>query len=174
MTAREPSRTDLVVGLAMLGLVAAYAYGYVTGTHRPTGGERWLVVAWAAIGSVYVLTAVSERFRRWWGDPRVQAVLGVAALAVAAVLYAAGDHWPASIALLVGVLFGAGAIYESHRRGTLRTNRSLPVVAGVVGLGFVGFGVFVRTRYPRTAAMALTSFVVGLVLLAWGMRELVG
>lgn len=172
---RDPSKPELFAGLLLLGAAATYACAALAGLHAPTRSEGLLVLTWAAVGLLSVLKYGFGDFRRWWYHPRVQTGLGAAALAVGAGLHGLGDSESATVAVAVGALFVASAGYESHRRGTLRDNPFLPVLGGLVGLGFVGFAVFLRVRYPpEVVPMALTSAVVGFLLLAWSVRRAFG
>lgn len=168
---RERSAGDLGFGLLAVGLVLLYAYLYATTDYVPTDPELWWVATTGVVGTAALLRYASARYRR--AEPYVDAAVAAAGFGVALYAVVVGNSTLAGIGGLVGVVLGAGALYEFHQRGALGRTRHLPALAGLLGAAFVAFGVYLRARYPGSgvAAMALTSVVVGVVALAWAVRQ---
>ena len=169
---RERSAGDLGFGLLAVGVVLLYAYFYATSEYVPADAELWWIGTTGVVGVVALLRYASARYRR--AEPYVDVGVSVAGFGVALFFATVGGNSSiAGFGGLVGVVFGAGALYEFHQRGALAGMRHPPALAGVLGAAFVAFGVYLRARYPGSgvAAMALTSAAVGIVALAWAIRE---
>ncbi|UPW01573.1 hypothetical protein M0R88_05580 [Halorussus gelatinilyticus] len=172
MSSRDSSKSELAAGLLLWGAAAVAHLVSATGLYPL---PDWLLTvshAWIGVGAYHALKAGSTRFRRVWFDPRVRSVLALVAFAAAGGLYATGAKSTAAFAAFVGVIFGSGAVVESHERGSLRADPYFRLVVGLAGLGFVALAWILGTTYPYfgVAVMAATSAVTGLGCIAWAVR----
>ena len=172
MSSRDSSKSELAAGLLLWGAAAVVGLASATGLYAVPDSLLTVAYAWIGVGAYHLLKAGSARFRRFWFDPRVRALLALVAFAAAGGLYAteaSGADGAVAFAAFVGALLGVSSAVESHKRGSLLTNPAFHLVVALAGLGFVALGWYLRATYPYfgVTVMAATSAVTGLACIAW-------